>query len=113
MNGNVGPNAATGNLTAKMLKPVRNQMNKQQGMSLCSREELLRAIADTNEKLEQHVGLPQRLPRACSRRNIQWIELVVGSMDADALYPSCKVKEAAAHVREGIRTPGVNYNGVD
>ena len=108
MNGNVGPNAATGNPTAKMLKPVRAQMNKQQGTSLCSREELLRVIAYTNEKLEQHLGLPQRLPRACSRRDVQGNELVVGSMDADALYPSCKVKEAPAHVREGIRMLGVH-----
>ena len=53
------------------------------------------------------------MPRACSRRDIQGNELVVGSMDADALYPSCKVKEAAAHVREGIRTSGVDFIGVD
>ena len=34
-------------------------------------------------------------------------------MDADALYPSCKVKEAAAHIREAIKLASVDFQGVD
>ena len=44
VNGNIGPNAATGNLAAKLIRPVRRKLNGELGTSMCSREELLRAI---------------------------------------------------------------------
>ena len=34
-------------------------------------------------------------------------------MNADALFPSCKVKEAAAHLGEAIRMSNVDFQGVD
>ena len=75
MNDNVGPNAALGNISSRLVRPVRKFFNHEVGTAVCSTGELLRAIKDTNETLGGRVGTQQSQPsrpvRACSRADIQ------------------------------------------
>ena len=51
---------------------------------------------------------PARLCKA-----IQTGDLVVGCMDVCSLYPSCKRKETAGHVRELLKESSLEFCGVD
>ena len=39
--------------------------------------------------------------------------VVVGSMDAKSLYPSCKLRESKQHIRETVKLGRTSYFGMD
>ena len=72
-NGNIGGNAAMGQLTFLVLRPIRNNLNDQQKTSICSREELQREFQDVNMKVDDLLRdlKPVRPERSCKSASIQ------------------------------------------
>ena len=64
-----------------------------------SSEELLSYVNDLIEELEQK-GVPEE-------------DLWVGSLDAEALYPSSDIKDCARICRERVRESPIQFEGVD
>merc|ERR1711954_623449 len=105
-NGNTGANSGMGLLTFLVMRPIRNDLNAAQLTSICSREELLRDIADLNSTVEARLAdmEPQRPSRSCKRTTVQDLStIIVGSMDVNALYSSCLLKEASSHIRDALK----------
>ena len=115
-NGNVGANAAIGHVTSMLLRPIRADLNLSQGTAICSREELLRGIADLNNVIPQKLESlkPSRPVRACKMGVCQDFQsVIVGSMDVKSLYPSCKLREASGHIRNALGLVETKYEQLD
>ena len=114
-NGNVGANATMGYVSSILMRPLRADANRAQATSICSREELLHAITDVNNRIEEIVAAhePARPTRACKRNNIQdFSKLVVGSMDVCSLYPNCRLKECCSYIKDTVKLGLTTYEGL-
>ena len=115
-NGNIGANSSIGHIAFILLRPIRNDLARQVGTSVCSREELLGNVNRLNESLEQKLQelQPARPQRTCKRSTAQDLKgVTIGSMDVNSLYPSCLLKETTAHIKEALKSGCTKFIGMD
>ena len=100
-----GPNAAIGGLVTKMIRPVRFEAESLTNTEVISTEELLYVYSEYNREVyniqgPEHQSSTTRLclPRFCKAPPMQGNTVVIGSMDVNSLYPSCKSKQTGEHI---------------
>ena len=111
-NAMLGPNSGLGNLTSRALRPIKAALNKQANTTVCSTEELLREFQGLNTELSMITDVSQRPQRTCKDVQVK-DQLVVGSMDVAALYPSCKIRETQDIIRKVFTKGVIEYTNID
>ena len=115
INGKKGANAGYANVLTRLLRPIRTEAIGEIRTEVASTEELCRSIQDTNERLGLESATPlntqNRYPKRLNHRdNMQGSTLVVGSMDIESLYGSCKAKGIGQSIRVLAKRSRLNWN---
>ena len=118
---NKAPNAALGNLAAKITKAVGDNVSQKYGNELISTEQLKRRIEETNKVIRDNwesdisnVNISNERQRNLKPPPIQKRDsLSVIGMDVVALYPSIKRDMARMAISKAIERADNRWNNVD
>ena len=113
MDGKKGPNAPLANITSRVLRPVRQNLNEKIQTEAISTEEICHHFMAHNQKVmnEPEVRRQPRRGRKCPP--LQNSNMIIGSMDVKGLYPSCKIEKSCSNIEKAFRMTGLEFQNID
>jgi hypothetical protein len=109
---NMSLNAPLGGLMSKILKAVGDEASIETATEILSTEELCRAVEDLNKQLAVN-ATDTDTSQSENERRIQSDIIVIGSMDAKALYPSVLDTMAGDAAEEAVTASKLEWKNVD
>ena len=116
---NMAPNSNLGNLMARIVKEMANEIQEKIETEVLSTEELKHHIEKANIGIEQRImfhnqSLASRARRRCTIPPIQDMNsTIVMSMDVTALYPSISKELAVRTIIKTVKQSNIPWENVD